>query len=300
MGVNVKFMTSLGRNARTIKEGNMNVTKELDIQRLSQYLKPRPKICHKGDFGRVLIIGGDLGYSGAVRLAGEAALRVGAGCVSLATRPEHAVSLNTSCPELMCHGIFNGKELNKLLEKATFIVVGPGLGTSKWGLSLLHAALKQKDTPMLLDADALNLLAAAKVRMQRENCVFTPHPGEAARLLGTTPQIIQQHRLVALNKLHELLGGIIVLKGAGTLVLSEKNKPDICYAGNPGMATAGMGDILSGIIAGLAAQKIPLNDATKLGVLVHAIAGDSSAAEKGERGMIASDLIAYLRNIVNP
>lgn len=277
----------------------MDVVKELDVKHLMHYLKPRPKECHKGDFGRVLIIGGDLGYSGAVRLAGEAALRVGAGCVSIATRPEHAVSLNTSCPELMCHGISNGKELNKLLEQATVIVIGPGLGSNKWSLSLLQTALKYKDKPMLLDADALNLLAITKIKMKRESCIFTPHPGEAARLLGTTSQKIQQNRLIAINELYKLLGGIIVLKGNGTLILSKINEVEICHAGNPGMATAGMGDVLSGIIAGLVAQNIPLNDAAKLGVLVHAMTGDLSAAEKGERGMLASDLILNLRGVVN-
>jgi ADP-dependent NAD(P)H-hydrate dehydratase / NAD(P)H-hydrate epimerase len=277
----------------------MNIIKELDMQHLAQYLKPRPKECHKGDFGRVLIIGGALGYSGAVRLAGEAALRVGAGCVSIATRPEHAVLLNVSCPELMCHGISNGRALNNLLKQCTFIVVGPGLGTNEWSLALLQAALKYKDKSTLFDADALNLLAANKIKMKRDNCIFTPHPGEAARLLDTTPQKIQKNRLIAIKKLYELLGGTIVLKGSGTLILSEINKAEICHAGNPGMATAGMGDVLSGIIAGLAAQGIPLNDATKLGVLAHAIAADLSAIENGERGMIASDIISNLRKIIN-
>lgn len=277
----------------------MSVIKELDFKYLAQYLNPRPKECHKGDFGRVLIIGGDLGYSGAVRLAGEAALRVGAGCVSIATRAEHAASLNVSCPELMCHGISHIKDLNQLLERATFIVIGPGIGTNQWGLSLLQATLKHQNKLMLLDADALNLLAVTKIKMKREHCIFTPHPGEAARLLHTTPQSIQQNRLAAMNELYALLGGIIVLKGKGTLILSEINKAEICHAGNPGMATAGMGDVLSGVIAGLAAQNIPLHDATKLGVLVHAMAGDASATEKGERGMMASDLISKLRSIVN-
>jgi len=277
----------------------MNDIKVLDVKYLSQYLKPRPKECHKGNFGRVLIIGGSLGYSGAVRLAGEAALRVGAGCVSIATRPEHAVSLNVSCPELMCHGISNVKALNQLLEQATFIVIGPGLGTNKWSLSLLQRVLEYKDKSMLLDADALNLLTVTKIKMKRDNCIFTPHPGEAARLLHTTPQKTQQNRLAAINELHDLLGGVIVLKGSGTLILSEINQAEICNAGNPGMATAGMGDVLSGIIAGFAAQNIPLKDAAKLGVLVHAIAGDLSASKKGERGMIASDLISTLREVLN-
>lgn len=277
----------------------MNNIKELNIKSFFKYLKPRPKECHKGDFGRILIIGGNLGYSGATRLAGEAALRVGAGCVSIATRPEHSICLNVACPELMCHGISNAKDLSQLLEQATFIIVGPGLGIDGWSLSLLKAALALKDKPLLLDADALNLVAINKIQMKRENCIFTPHPGEAARLLETTPQKIQLNRITMINKLYELLGGIIVLKGSDSLILSEINNVEICRAGNPGMATAGMGDVLSGIIAGLAAQHIPLSDATKLGVLIHAMAGDLSAKESGERGMIASDLISKLKKIVN-
>ncbi len=277
----------------------MNPIKELNTKLLLKHLKPRPKDSFKGDFGKILIIGGNLGYSGAVCLAGKAALRVGAGCVSIATRPEHAVCLNLVCPELMCHGISNVNDLNKLLEPATFIVVGPGLGIDAWSLSLLKAALSLKDKPLLLDADALNLVAINKIQMKRANCIYTPHPGEAARLLETTPQKIQLNRITMINKLYELLGGIIVLKGSESLILSEINQTEICRAGNPGMATAGMGDALSGIIAGLAAQHVPLSDATKLGVLVHAMAGDLSAKESGERGMIASDLISKLRKIVN-
>ncbi len=277
----------------------LNIIKALDVNYLLKYLSPRPRDCHKGDFGHVLIIGGNVGYSGAVRLAGEASLRVGAGRVSIATHPAHAVSLNVSCPELMCHGLSNVEDLNKLSEQATFIVIGPGLGTDEWSDSLLEIVLKWKDKPMLLDADALNLLTTTRIGTCRKNCIFTPHPGEAARLLDTTPQTIQKNRFAAINKLHNLLGGVIVLKGSGTLLSSSINRVEICYAGNPGMATAGMGDVLSGVIAGLAAQKIPLVDAAKLGVLVHAMAGDLSAVEKGERGMIASDLMSGLRKIVN-
>ena len=278
----------------------MNDAKELDASALFNYLKPRPKECHKGDFGRVLIIGGNPGYSGAVRLAGEAALRVGAGCVSIATHPKHAYTLNISCPELMCHAVSRGSDLEQLLEWASFIVIGPGLGTTKWSLSLLKAALIRNDRPTLLDADALNLLTIAKIKMNRDNCIFTPHPGEAARLLNSNPQKVQKNRLAAIHQLYERLGGTIVLKGVCTLVLSkEMDEAEICCAGNPGMATAGMGDVLSGIVAGFAAQGIPLTDAAKLGVLTHAMAGNLSAIEQGERGMIASDVIHHLRRIVN-
>lgn len=278
----------------------MNDPKVFDVIALLDYLKPRSKYCHKGDFGRVLIIGGNLGYSGAVRLAGEAALRVGAGCVSIATHPQHAHTLNGSRPELICHGVSASSDLDPLLEWATFIVIGPGLGTDEWGRSLLTTTLKQFATPTLFDADALNILALTQIAVQRDNCIFTPHPGEAARLLHIKSQTIQQNRIKAIHALQKQLGGIIILKGAQTLVLSPKmDAPELCRAGNPGMATAGMGDVLSGIISGLAVQNISLAIAAKLGVLIHAMAGDVSASESGERGMIASDVIGQLRKIVN-
>ena len=271
---------------------------QLNINSFSNYLKPRSRESHKGDFGKILIIGGDLAYSGAVRLAGEAALRVGAGCVKIATRPEHAFILNASCPELMCHGVSSPAELKELLAYATCVVIGPGLGREPWGQELLHFVLEKCDKPLLLDADALNNLAEMKWMTKKENWIFTPHPGEAARLLKITSEEIQKDRLSALKKLHELLGGIVVLKGAGTLVLSNHIQAEICHAGNPGMATAGMGDVLCGVISGIAAQNIPLFDAVRLGVLVHAMAGDL-AAMQGERGMIASDLVSCLRAVVN-
>ena len=278
----------------------MNDLKEFDVSALLDYLKPRPKDCHKGDFGRVLIIGGNVGYSGSVRLTGEAALRVGAGCVSIATHPKHAHTLNDSCPELMCHAVANSLELEPLLEWATFIIIGPGLGMDEWGQTLLTTALKKSTIPTLLDADALNILSLAQITVQRDHCIFTPHPGEAARLLHLTSQTIQQNRVEAIHALHKLLGGAIILKGAQTLVLSHEMKTaEFCSAGNPGMATAGMGDVLSGIISGLAAQGMPLVIAAKLGVLIHAMAGDISAKAQGERGMIASDVIAQLRKLVN-
>ena len=278
----------------------MHAINDLNIKDFAHYLKSRSKECHKGNFGKVLIIGGNIGYSGAVRLAGEAALRVGAGCVVIATHKDHAMCLNLSCPELMCHGVgLNDAKFKQLLEQATFIILGPGLGTTDWSLSLLKTTLEQEDTPMLLDADALNLIAADHIAMKRSNCIYTPHPGEAARLLNVTADHIQQNRVTAINQLYELLAGVIVLKGAGTLILSDNSNISICSAGNPGMATAGMGDVLSGIIAGFAAQNIPLSDAAKLGVVVHALAGDLAAQSNGERGMIASDLIANLRSLVN-
>ncbi len=267
----------------------------LQLTQFAPYLKPRSRDSHKGVFGHLLVIGGDYGFFGSVCLAAEAALRVGVGLVSVATRPEHAMTLSLGRPEVMCHGIQHVKDLAPLLTKATVVVLGPGLGQSRWAQKIGQSVLKSKK-PLIMDADALNLLAKKPIRCAA--WVLTPHPGEAARLLCTTSEAIQRDRLAAVIALQKKYGGVSVLKGAGTYIATEEGEPMLCEAGNPGMATAGMGDVLSGVIGGLAAQGVPLASAAKLGVLVHAKAGDL-AAKEGERGMIASDLFPYLRQIVN-
>lgn len=259
-------------------------------------LSPRARNAHKGDFGHVLIVGGDYGMGGACCLAGEAALRAGAGLITLATRPEHAVSIVGACPELMCYGIKEPKELNPLLGRATVVAIGPGLGRSAWGTALLTQVLATL-LPLVVDADALNELADKPNK--RENWILTPHPGEAGRLLQKTTLDIQNDRVQAIRALQERYHGVMVLKGANTLVLNERGVLQVCPAGNPGMATGGMGDVLTGVMAALVAQKFSLADAASLGVLVHAMAGDR-AAKAGERGMRASDVLAEIRACLNP
>ena len=266
----------------------------LHLEQFQNYLKPRARDSHKGDFGHVLIIGGDVGFSGAVRMAAEAALRVGAGLVSVATRPEHAFMINAERPEIMSHAVSSVVSLNVLLEKATTIVLGPGLGRSKWSQTLFNAVIKCEQ-PMVVDADGLNLLAEKPFK--KSNWILTPHAGEAGRLLKKTPAEIQSDRESQVKLLQKEYDGFVVLKGAGSLIAGPSLLA-MCEAGNPGMATGGMGDVLSGVLGGLIAQKIPLNIASKLGVLIHAMAGDM-AAKMGERGMIASDLMPFLRKIVN-
>lgn len=258
-------------------------------------LGARPRNTHKGDYGRVLVIGGDHGMSGAVRLAAEAAARVGAGLVCIATRSAHAEHISAQRPELLCYGVENANELRPLLDPANVIVIGPGLGQSPWARQLFSAVL-ETDLPCVVDADALNLLAAEPV--VREAWVFTPHPGEAARLLACSSADIQADRFNAVREVRRRYGGVVVLKGAGTLVAAGDEPVDICVGGNPGMASAGMGDVLSGVIAGLIAQGLSLRDAARLGVWLHAEAGDR-AARAGERGLLAGDLMPYLRRLVN-
>lgn len=267
----------------------------LKLSPFKKYLKPRPRQFHKGDAGHVLIVGGDYGFSGAPRLAAEAALRVGAGLVSVATRPEHAFTLNLTRPEIMCHAAHSAENLEAFLPKINVIIVGPGLGVSEWARELVDFIFETKK-PLVVDADALNLLA--ETPQKKSNWILTPHPGEAARLLKKTSNEIQKNRLSALKAIQKNYGGACVLKGAGSLILSN-GKPSLCEAGNPGMATAGMGDVLSGVIGGLIAQGVSLSDAAKLGVLLHAMAGDLAAKDNGERGMLALDLMKYLRQLVN-
>lgn len=257
---------------------------------------PRARCAHKGNFGHVLIIGGDHGMCGAARLAGEAALRCGAGRVSLATRAAHAAQLAAACPELMCHGVESVAELKRLLASTTVLVAGPGLGSSSWSKQLLSVVLEAPQ-PVVLDADALNLLAHDPQHQSR--WVLTPHPGEAARLLHTDTQAVGQDRFAAVTEINRRYGGVAVLKGAGTVIQSEDCRPAVCSAGNPGMASAGMGDVLSGVIGGLLAQGLTLQEAALAGVCVHAGAADL-AARDGERGLLARDVIAKLRVLVNP
>lgn len=257
--------------------------------------RPRARTAHKGLHGHVLVIGGDHGMAGAVRLAGEAALRTGAGLVSLATRPEHAAALAAACPELMSHGVTGALDLVPLLRHATVVVIGPGLGQSAWAQSLLATVLESRQ-PRVIDADALNLLAGEAVHAERQ--VLTPHPGEAGRLLGMATAVVQADRFTAAQAIAERYGGTAVLKGAGTVVSNRGLLPVVCTAGNPGMATAGMGDVLSGVIAALLGQGLEPTTAAVAGVCLHGCAGDR-AAVAGERGMTARDVIVELRAVLN-
>ena len=256
---------------------------------------PRARTAHKGQHGHVLVIGGGEGMAGAARLAGEAALRSGAGLVSVATHPRHAAFVGVSCPELICHAVATARELRPLLQSASVLLVGPGLGRSSWAQTLLAAVLEASQ-PRVIDADALNLLAGAPAGCPRQ--VLTPHPGEAARLLQQDTAAIQRDRFAAAQAIARLYGGTTVLKGAGTVIHADGKLPAVCGAGNPGMATAGMGDVLAGVIAALMAQGMDAHTAAVAGVCAHARAGDAAAVQ-GERGMLARDVIAELRGVVN-
>ncbi len=276
--------------------------RRLDWAKERELLPPRWRSAHKGDCGHVMVIGGAPGMSGAARLAGEAALRAGAGLVTVVTHPDHAAWLNLNCPELMVRALADASALHtdavlaQVASRADVIALGPGLGQSAWSRECFEQAMAL-NKPMVVDADALNLLAAAP--RQSADWVLTPHPGEAARLLACTIEQIEQDRFAAVQALQRRFDGVAVLKGAGTLIRGPGHRPiGLCSDGNPGMASAGMGDTLTGIIAALLAQGqrmgLAPEQAASAAVCLHAAAGDQAALH-GQRGLLASDLIAALR-----
>jgi len=266
------------------------------------YLSSRPLDSHKGDFGHVLVIGGDHGFGGAAMMAAQAAARVGGGLVSLATRQEHCLAMLARCPEVMVKGVESTSDLVALIKKATVIVLGPGLGQSEWSKQMFKLAI-QSELPLVIDADALNFLAEQNESLAstKNNWVLSPHPGEASRLLAVNTRDIQEDRFASVAKLQSTYQCVAVLKGRGTLIAGEESASiAVANVGNPGMASGGMGDILSGVIGGLLAQGLDSTKAATLGVMLHGHAADMAAQSDGQRGMLATDLLPHLRRLVNP
>jgi NAD(P)H-hydrate epimerase len=272
----------------------------LEHECLARALPPRARHGHKGLFGRVLIVGGGVGMPGAARLAGESALRVGAGLVTVASRPEHAAAIIGSRPELMFLAVEQGADLLAALEAADVVAVGPGLGRSAWARSLLEQVLafRRDGQRVVVDADGLNLIAEGIGAAHRDDWILTPHPGEAARLLGSSVQTVQQDRPAALAALCARRGGTIVLKGAASLVGRTGQVPLLCEKGNAGMAVPGMGDVLTGAVAGMLAQGGEDRDAVAAAVYAHAVAGDR-CARGGVRGILALEVAQELRGVLS-
>ncbi len=248
----------------------------MEWSNLAIHLPCRSPISHKGDHGHLLIIGGDYGMSGACRIAGEAALRSGTGLVSIATRMENVNAITSARPELMVHGIDRADDLAPLLAKANTIAIGPGLGTKQWGIALLDKVIKHlkqlspdkaSKIRCIFDADALNIMAQHNMVIQSQQIVYTPHFSEACRLLKYTPvyPTDKSNRFDMITKLKAKYYGTFVLKGAGTLVTLDEDI-SICPYGNAGMASAGMGDCLTGVIGALLAQNLELREAVQLAV----------------------------------
>ena len=258
---------------------------------------PREINSHKGTYGRLLCIGGNRGTAGAIRLASEAALRSGAGMVRVYTHESSVVQVSAGRPELMVTD-FN---LEDALAWATCVVIGPGLGQDEWAESAFETTMKHcqsQNKPVVIDADALNLLCQQSTAYTLSDSILTPHAGEAARLLGVSIDDVESDRFNYARQCSQRYHAVCVLKGAGTLIDNEK-KTWVCRHGNPGMATAGSGDVLSGILGALLAQGVETDIAAKYGVVLHAKAGDDIAQLYGQRGMIASDLFDAVRALIN-
>ena len=392
------------------------VARLLHERDLARYLRPRRRNAHKGDHGHVLCLGGERGMGGAVRLCAEGALRAGAGWASVATRAEHVAPLLAARPEAMTRAVESDEDLAPMLQRATVLALGPGLGQGDWGRALFAAALRS-GKPIVIDADALNLLAVhaerdrdapyfvppmadivgvarpdvprgvdrgvgstgsprtggedrgagstgsprtggedrgtgstSSPRTGEEawgtgstgsprtgeedggtdstgsfrtggepsnpargepvelhspvptlaHAILTPHPGEAARLLGCAARDIETDRFAAAERLAHAFGATVILKGAGSIVAAPGRTPCVVGAGNPGMASAGMGDVLTGVVAALRAQGLDPFDAACAGALLHAAAGDLAAQTRGERGLLASDLFDAIHRLANP
>ena len=266
----------------------------LDLDELLPSMPARPAHAHKGCYGHALVVGGNEGMAGAVVMAAEAAARCGTGLVSAATRRAHVSALVSRVPEVMAHAVEHGNELLPLLQKPTAVAVGPGLGSDAWAEQMLWR-VTDTEYPLVVDADALNLLARGQILpgFRCDNWILTPHPGEAARLLDCSNAEVQADRFAAVREIQASYGGVVLLKGAGTLVCGSE---DIffCPYGNPGMAGGGMGDVLSGVLVALLAQGLAPLQAACLGVCLHGMAADL-AAQEGSVGLLATDLIPQLR-----
>ena len=258
---------------------------------------PAPSINqHKHGMGHLVVAGGDAGMGGAPLMAAEAALRTGTGLVSLLTRPEHQAAILARRPELMAQDAGDAQRATALLGRASAVVVGPGLGRTPWGERLLRLALAA-GKPTVIDADGLRWLAELELRPMDE-LIITPHPGEAAAMLATSTAGIETDRPAAALALAREFNAVAVLKGPGTLCAADELL-GLCAHGNPGMATAGMGDVLAGVIGGLLAQGLNPRRAATLGTCLHGWAADRAAESRGRRGLIATDLFDVIAEAVS-
>ena len=261
----------------------------------------RSSDAHKGDFGHVLVVGGNIGFGGAGLLASKAAVQSGAGLVSLATRSCHLSASLSFCPEVMVKPVDSGQALEEHLNSPSVICLGPGLGKDYWSEQVMYKSLnaaKKNNFPMLIDADGLNLLPKFQKKLPLpKKIILTPHVGEASILLNASKENIKKNRIKSAIKISKKFSAVVVLKGKNSVVC-WKDKYFICEKGNAGMATGGMGDVLSGIISSFMAQKMMLFDAACLGVDLHAEAADQYADALGENGLTPTDVLELVKELV--
>ncbi len=257
---------------------------------------------HKGDFGHVLVVAGNIGFGGAALLSSKAAIKIGAGLVSLATRSEHLQAALSFAPEVMTKPVDSGQSLENYLDFPTVICLGPGLGRDYWSEQMIYKSLEnshKNKTPILIDADGLNLLPEFSKKLPLpKKIVLTPHLGEAARLLNTSVEKVKKNKVSTAKRISNKYNSVVVLKSHETLICKE-DKIYICDKGNPGMATAGMGDVLSGMISGLIAQKLSLFEAACLGVDLHARAGDIYSKKNNQQSLLPTDIIDLFARVIN-
>lgn len=293
-------LKDLGFNMNKIVKPTVH---EFSYKDIKSKLPVRIKDAHKGNHGKLLVVAGDEGYGGAGILTSEAALKTGTGLVKLLTRKSHVSPSLAKNPEVMVCGADNAQDLEQNFLWPNVFVCGPGMFENYWSEQLLYKLItyaKKNRIPTLLDAGALRLLTKepfTKMALPKD-IILTPHPGEASSLLGITTEKIQKNRLKAVKDLHIKFGGIIVLKGHGT-VIHDGKESYLCSSGGPELAVAGSGDILSGVIGSLMAQGLQPKDAAIAGVALHANAGDFFAKEMGNIGLAASELIPHIRNALN-
>ena len=257
---------------------------------------------HKGAFGHVLVVAGNIGFGGAALLSSKAAIKIGAGLVSLATRSEHLQAALSFAPEVMTKPVDSGQSLENYLDFPTVICLGPGLGRDYWSEQMIYKSLEnshKNKTPILIDADGLNLLPEFSKKLPLpKKIVLTPHLGEAARLLNTSVEKVKKNKVSTAKRISNKYNSVVVLKSHETLICKE-DKIYICDKGNPGMATAGMGDVLSGMISGLIAQKLSLFEAACLGVDLHARAGDIYSKKNNQQSLLPTDIIDLFARVIN-
>lgn len=266
------------------------------FNQLRQNLPKRANTLHKGQAGHVVVIAGDQGMGGAGLMASLSAYRSGAGLVTLLTHPTHANDIMIAHPEIMVHAIDNPSlSIASFVDRASALVIGPGLNESSWSKSVLSTAVTHP-IPKVIDAGALDYIHQHQLNLSQ--AILTPHPGEAARLLNTTSQAVQLDRFRHVKALYDREENIVVLKGAGTLVYAGEKPVFICTAGNAGMASGGMGDILAGIIGSFLAEGVALFDAACIGVQLHSEAADIAMSHHGQRSLMATDVLVELKNIL--
>lgn len=277
---------------------------------LKTFLKRRKADSHKSSYGHLLVIAGSPGMTGAACMAGEAAMRIGAGLTTIALPESLNPIMEVKTTEVMTIGVPEtadrtvGPEswgrIKDALANKTAVLIGPGLGNKKGVFELIEKLVTDIEAPFIIDADGLNAVAKdlSVLKGRKAEVILTPHPGEMSRLLQTTINEVQANRLSSAERLSEMTGATVVLKGAGTII-AGKGQVFINPTGNPGLATAGTGDILAGMIGGLLAQGYGPVDAASAGAYIHGMAGDAVKELNGEAGMVATDLLAHIPKLLN-